>query len=109
MSGKVAASTIGDMGRYLVEPSGPLVGTVRVAGATKNEGTKLMAAALLAPGVHTINNIPRVVDLDIMIELLEVLGARIARTGPESLEIDTSGPIHADAPYELVRRMRASI
>jgi UDP-N-acetylglucosamine 1-carboxyvinyltransferase len=97
------------MGRYLVEPSGPLVGTVRVAGATKNEGTKLMAAALLAPGVHTINNIPGVVDLDIMIELLEVLGARITRTGPESLAIDTSGPIHADAPYELVRRMRASI
>jgi UDP-N-acetylglucosamine 1-carboxyvinyltransferase len=97
------------MRRFVVHPSGPLVGTVRVAGATKNEGTKLMAAALLAPGVHSIANIPRVVDLDIMVELLTVLGARIAWTGPEALTIDTSGPISPDAPYELVRRLRASI
>jgi UDP-N-acetylglucosamine 1-carboxyvinyltransferase len=97
------------MRRYVVHPSGPLVGTVRVAGATKNEGTKLMAAALLAPGVHSIANIPRVVDLDIMVELLTGLGARIEWTGPEALTIDTSGPITADAPYELVRRLRASI
>ena len=97
------------MPHYVVQPSGPLVGTVRVAGATKNEGTKLLAAAMLAPGVHTIANIPRVADLDIMIDLLTVLGARIEWTAPDALEIDTSGPISPEAPYELVRRMRASI
>lgn len=82
---------------------------MRVSGATKNSGTKQMAAALMAPGVTTLHNIPRVADRDVMIELLEVVGARVDVVGPESLRIDASGELTPHAPYELVSRIRASI
>jgi UDP-N-acetylglucosamine 1-carboxyvinyltransferase len=97
------------MTRFLVRPGHRIEGSVRIPGATKNSGTKQMAAALLAPGVTTIANIPPVADLDVMIELLGVLGARVEWTGPDSLSIDASGELEPEAPYEIVSRMRASI
>jgi UDP-N-acetylglucosamine 1-carboxyvinyltransferase len=92
-----------------VRPSGPLSGTVKVSGATKNSGLKQLAAALLAPGVSHVANLPRVRDLDVMLDVLRAVGATVEWTGDESLTIDTSGPLQPEAPYELVRRMRASI
>ncbi len=97
------------MTRFLVRPGHRIEGSVRIPGATKNSGTKQMAAALLAPGVTTIANIPPVADLDVMIELLGVLGARVAWTGPDSLSIDASNELEPEAPYDIVSRMRASI
>src|SRR3954468_22359859 len=91
---------------FVVRADGPLHGTVRVSGATKNAGTKQMAAALLAPGTTTLRNVDPVADLDVMID---VLGAHVEWTGPTELQIDASAPLHAEAPYELVTRMRASI
>src|SRR3954469_819910 len=96
------------MAHYRVRPSGPLVGRVQTSGATKNSGTKQMAAALLAPGITTLRNVPSVLDLDVMAELLTVIGARIERRSPNELTIDASGEITPEAPYELVARMRAS-
>src|SRR6188472_2021934 len=92
-----------------VRPSGPLSGTIKVSGATKNSGLKQLAAALLAPGVTHVRNLPRVRDLDVMLDVLRAVGATVEWTGPEALTIDTSGPLQPEAPYELVRRMRASI
>ncbi len=93
----------------MVRPGPPLSGVVRVSGATKNSGCKQMAAALLAPGVTVIRNVPPVADLDVMMEVLRALGAGVDRTGPEELTIDATGPLDGEAPYELVTRMRASI
>jgi UDP-N-acetylglucosamine 1-carboxyvinyltransferase len=95
--------------RFVVRPGPPLSGVVRVSGATKNSGCKQMAAALLAPGVTVIRNVPPVADLDVMMEVLRALGAGVDRTGPEELTIDATGPLDGEAPYELVTRMRASI
>src|SRR3954451_8638352 len=92
-----------------VRPSGPLSGTVKVSGATKNSGLKQLAAALLASGVTHVGNLPRVRDLDVMLDVLRAVGATVEWTGAEELTIDTSGPLQPEAPYELVRRMRASI
>ncbi len=92
--------------------SAPVIGcsgTVRVSGATKNAGTKQMAAALLAPGVTTLRNVDPVADLDVMIDVLRAIGAGVEWTGPSELRIDASASLHAEAPYELVTRMRASI
>ncbi len=97
------------MSRIVVRGGGPLEGRVSIAGATKNEGTKLMAAALLARGRTTITNIPRVGDLDVMIELLRVIGAEVDWVGADEIAIDASGDLTPVAPYELVSRMRASI
>ena len=94
---------------FVVRTGGPLRGTVRVAGATKNAGTKQMAAALLASGVTTLRNLDPVADLDVMIEVLRAIGADVAWAGPTELRIDATGPLRPEAPYELVTRMRASI
>ncbi len=92
-----------------VRPGGPLHGTVKVSGATKNSGLKQLAAALLASGVTHVGNLPRVRDLDVMLDVLRAVGAEVTWTGAEELTIDTSGPLQPEAPYELVRQLRASI
>jgi UDP-N-acetylglucosamine 1-carboxyvinyltransferase len=96
------------MSRFRVRANGPLEGVVRVSGATKNSGLKQMAAALLAPGVTTLRNMPAVRDLDVMVELLRAAGARVEQPAPDVVKIDASADLVPEAPYELVTRMRAS-
>src|SRR5436190_946750 len=96
------------MTRFRVRASGPLEGRVEVAGATKNSGVKQMAAALLAPGVTTLRNMPPVLDLDVMSDLLRAIGAGVDQPEPNVVRVDASGALQPEAPYELVSRMRAS-
>ena len=93
-----------------VRRSGPLEGAVRVAGA-KNSALKLMAAAVLAPGRHTLHNVPRIADVTLMAELLERMGATVSRGSddPDVLTIDVPDEMDPEAPYDLVEKMRASI
>ena len=95
--------------RFLVRPGPPLEGEIKVSGATKNSGLKQLAAAILAPGISTFTNMPPVVDCGVMIEVMQAIGARVEWTGPDTLQVDTSGTLTPEAPYELVSRMRASI
>ncbi len=81
---------------------------MKVSGASKNLGCKVMAASLLVPGTTVIRNMPRVDDLEVMIELLRAIGARVDSIGDDCLAIDAGGDLTPDAPYELVSRMRAS-
>ena len=97
------------MDAFVVRANGPLSGTVRVCGATKNAGLKQMAAALLAPGVTVLRNLHPVLDLDAMLDVMRAIGAGAEWTGENELTIDASGPLTPEAPYELVTRMRASI
>src|ERR1700730_1932851 len=97
------------MDAFVVRANGPLSGTVRVCGATKNAGLKQMAAALLAPGVTVLRNLHPVLDLDAMLDVMRAIGANTEWTGENELTIDASGPLTPEAPYELVTRMRASI
>jgi len=95
----------------------PLTGEVRVGGA-KNSALKLMSAALLAPGRTVLTNVPDILDVHVMGRLLEELGCTVAvevgtgdaRTGePGRAVIDVPDELHPEAPYDLVRRLRASI
>jgi UDP-N-acetylglucosamine 1-carboxyvinyltransferase len=97
------------MDAFVVRAGGPLSGTVRVSGATKNAGLKQMAAALLAPGVTVLRNVHPVLDLDAMLDVMRAIGADTRWTGENELTIDATGPLTPEAPYELVTRMRASI
>ena len=86
-----------------------LRGTVDVRGA-KNSVLKLMAASLLAVGRTTITNVPAILDVRIMVELLSRLGCTVdydAEAGTVSIDVPAEVGIQAD--YELVRAMRASI
>jgi UDP-N-acetylglucosamine 1-carboxyvinyltransferase len=84
-----------------------LQGTVRISGA-KNAALPVMAATLLAPGVHRLRNVPRLRDTRTFARVLELLGAKVAFEG-NLLTIDTQGVNSVEAPYELVKTMRASI
>jgi UDP-N-acetylglucosamine 1-carboxyvinyltransferase len=86
-----------------------LWGTVSVSGATKNSGLKQMAAALLAPGVTRLRNMPTVSDLGVMAELLRAIGARVEFDTNDEVLVDSTADLRPEAPYELVTRMRASI
>ncbi len=82
-------------------------GTVQVSGA-KNSALKLIAAAILGQGASTIRNVPHITDIDIMIEVLESLGAHVEREGDVAV-VDTTDVDKYVTPYELVSKMRASI
>ena len=81
------------------------------AGGAKNSVLKLMAACLLAEGVHTLENVPNITDVDIMAEVLRALGCEVERGATDRLVITTpaTNDLIPVAPYELVEKMRASI
>jgi UDP-N-acetylglucosamine 1-carboxyvinyltransferase len=83
-----------------------LSGHVAISGA-KNSALVVMAGALLCSQQCRIRNIPSLVDVDRMGEVLLALGMKITRVG-NTLEIDSSTIHHTKAPYELVSRLRAS-
>ncbi|MBI1352266.1 MAG: UDP-N-acetylglucosamine 1-carboxyvinyltransferase [Actinomycetales bacterium] len=86
-----------------------LVGEVSLAGA-KNSVLKLMAATLLAPGTSTITNVPDILDVEIMAELMRRLGCDVHHDRDGGLvRIDVPEQPDHRADYDLVRRMRASI
>ena len=85
----------------------PLSGSVGVLGA-KNAVLKHMVATLLAPGTHTIENVPNILDVEIMGRVLEHVGARCSRDG-STLTITVPEDPNPEAPLDLVRQMRASI
>jgi UDP-N-acetylglucosamine 1-carboxyvinyltransferase len=85
----------------------PLRGTVRISGS-KNAALPVMAATILTPGVHRLRNVPRLRDTQTFARVLELLGAKVAFEG-NLLTIDTQNVNSVEAPYELVKTMRASI
>ena len=95
------------MDRLFVTGGARLAGSVRISGA-KNSALKLMAASLIAPGRSVLRNVPRIQDCFTMTEVLEHLGA-VVSWEDGAVVVDATHLSSVDAPYELVRRMRASI
>ncbi len=95
------------MEKLVIEGGRPLHGTVRISGA-KNAALPLMAATLLAPGKHVLRNVPDLRDTRTFARVIEYMGARCRRTG-DALEIDTTELTGAEAPYSMVKTMRASV
>ena len=85
-----------------------LSGSVAVGGS-KNATLPVLAATLLASGIYRFTNVPDLKDVATMLEMLGRFGVTSRRTGPHALEVDTRGQQNAEAPYELVKTMRASI
>lgn len=95
------------MERLRVTGGASLRGDVRVDGA-KNSALKLMAATLLAEGGSRLRDVPSITDVHYMSELLRRLGADVSRDNGV-IDIDVPEKVAHEAPYELVRRLRASI
>ena len=106
-AGEPRVDAPGESGSLAVRGGRRLEGDVVLAGA-KNSALKLMAASLLADEPSTIRRVPRIADVFTMIEMLRALGTEVSFDDGE-LRVDPSGRLNERAPYELVRRMRASI
>jgi UDP-N-acetylglucosamine 1-carboxyvinyltransferase len=97
------------MERFRVVGGASLRGEVSVVGA-KNSALKLMAGALLAVGRTHLSNVPAIIDVTIMAELLRRLGCTVDYdSGAGVVELDVPEVIMHRADYELVRALRASI
>ncbi len=93
------------MDKLVISGGHPLHGEVIISGS-KNAALPLMAACLLTPEPCGITNIPSLVDVSTMTELLTHLGVEVRRNA-DQITIEARDP-KGEAPYEIVRRMRAS-
>lgn len=94
------------MDKFIIRGGHRLAGTVAISGA-KNASLALMPATLLASGISRLENTPRLRDITTMATLLETMGVRVSHPGT-TLELDTRDIQSYEAPYELVKKMRAS-
>lgn len=95
------------MEMMVIQGGTPLRGTVR-AGGSKNAALPMMAAALLADGTTRLRNVPDLMDIRTMAKLLRTLGVRVERKGRD-LELEVVDDAPTEAPYEIMRTMRAGI
>ena len=101
------------MDKLVIRGGNPLRGRLHVGGS-KNTALPLMAAALLGDGVTTLHNTPVLQDVFTFANVLRVTGARVRfepdsdANSPDSMIIDARNVDHLEAPYDLVKKMRAS-
>ena len=99
---------IGPLDTIIINGGKRLSGTVSTGGA-KNAALPLLFATLLADGEYRFRNVPGLRDIDSTLLLLEHLGTSAERVG-DTLQVHATGVNHReDAPYDIVRKMRASI
>ncbi len=99
-----------EMDKIVIEGGVPLRGVVEVSGA-KNAALPIIAAALLAEGDHVIRNVPDLADVRTLGRLLTHMGCQIERGAEERRAVAVRVPpsLEPEAPYELVKTMRASV
>ncbi len=95
------------MDKILIEGGRPVSGSVKVSGS-KNAALPILVSSLLTDGMSEYENVPQLRDIQSTIDLLMHLGARVSRR-ERRVCIDAGGLDSYEAPYDLVRKMRASI
>jgi UDP-N-acetylglucosamine 1-carboxyvinyltransferase len=96
------------MDRLLIRGGKRIEGSVQVRGA-KNAALPQIAAALLGSGRLELTNVPEVTDVETMIALMQEFGVVATRGAGRSLVLDATAARNAQAPYDMVRKMRAGI
>lgn len=97
------------MAKYIVEQSGPLRGEVTISGS-KNAVLPILAATVLSDGVCEINDVPHLLDVDVMCEILRSLGATVTEDwNAHTITVAPGKGDVSEVPHELVKKMRASI
>lgn len=95
------------MEKFVIKGGNRLTGEVTISGA-KNAAVAVIPAALLVEGVCRIENIPNIQDVSVILEMLVKLGAKVQYINSNTIEIDCTKVESYKAPYEMVRKMRAS-
>jgi len=93
--------------KYVIHGGTPLHGEVEISGA-KNAAVAIIPAALIVDGVCRIENLPQISDTDMLLTILAELGARVRYVNPSMVEIDCTDVHLQDAPFDLMRKIRAS-
>lgn len=96
------------MSFFRIEGGVPLSGRVRVSG-NKNEALPAVAAALLADEPVTLRNLPDILDVRVMLDVAQALGAEVTRLGPHTVRLHTPALKTTRVPADLGRNVRASI
>ncbi|HEY0880802.1 MAG TPA: UDP-N-acetylglucosamine 1-carboxyvinyltransferase, partial [Archangium sp.] len=101
------------MDSIVVKGNGPLKGETHASGA-KNAALPILASALLAEGEHTFRNVPDLADVKTMLQVLDTMGCSSQRLDGKkrdvvTIEVPPHKGITPEAPYELVKTMRASV
>jgi len=93
--------------KYIIEGGHQLSGEVTISGA-KNAVVAILPATILADGPCVIENIPNISDVDIIIQILNEMGADVQVINKSTLRIDTRNIKIPEVPYERAKHMRAS-
>ncbi len=96
------------MSFFRIEGGVPLTGSVRVSG-NKNEALPVVAAAMLSAEPVTLRNLPDILDVRVMLDVAQALGAEVTRLGPHAVRIHAANLRTTTVPGELGRHVRASI
>jgi len=94
--------------KLLIEGGARLSGKVAISGA-KNAALPILAGTLLATEAVTVRNVPHLKDVTTTLALLQMMGVQITVDDKLNVEVDASNVNRREAPYELVKTMRASI
>ena len=94
--------------QFLVEGGRPLSGTIRPSG-NKNAALPIVAAALLTDQPVTLENVPRIRDLETLVDLIASLGVEIAWTGRNTVHVHAKEVVPANLDRALAKRIRGSI
>ena len=95
------------MENFLIKGGTPLKGEVNISGG-KNSSLPILCACILAKGISSINNVPYLRDIHVLLQLFESLGINFSRNN-NNINIDASKINSQFASYDLVKQMRASI
>lgn len=95
------------MEKYVISGGTTLRGEVEISGA-KNAAVAIIPATLMVKGVCCIENVPQISDTDMLLTILKELGAKIRFLNRSTVEIDCTDARYQDAPYDLMRKIRAS-
>ena len=95
------------MSSFIIEGGHKLQGETYVSGS-KNAALPIMAATLLNKGITKLYNVPKIHDIEMMIEILKELGCRIKRNG-NKVTVDSSNIHKFEISENLMREMRSSV
>ncbi len=95
------------MAKIIIEGGNKLSGSIKVSGA-KNAALPIMAGVILSSESIELGNVPALNDVNTMNSVLQALGVKVEKTGSNIYQFNASGKLGDEAPYELVKSMRAS-
>ena len=95
------------MEQYIIKGGNPLVGEVEIGGA-KNAALAILAAAIMTDETVTIDNLPDVNDINVLLEAISGIGAEVDRIDRHTVRINGSNIENFDIEYDYIKKIRAS-